>query len=324
MPRSSILRVAVGVAISAVLLGITLARVDLGRTAAAIGDAAPLGLLAAVAIVLVDLNLRALRWLVLLRRADPTTAPPPYRLALGYLTIGFAANAVLPARLGDVARAMLAGAAFGMPRLAMLGTILVERLADGFTMLALALGSSLLVTATVPELRQLASFGLVAAIVGAVVLVVAWFALTKLAKGGSALIDRVAGIVARVAAGAGALRSARGAASVVLLTVAVASTATIVSWTVARSVGVSLGPVEAVLFLSGVALSLAIPAAPGSLGTYEFVGVTILTSLGYSAEQALATMVLMRVVTTFPPAICGVISLLVLQVRPSALVAREG
>src|SRR4051812_20862308 len=191
MRRSSFLRLAVGIAISAILLGVTLARVDLGRTAEAIGAAAPLGLLAAVAIVLVDLNLRALRWLVLLRGADAETAAPPYRLAFGYLSIGFAANAVLPARLGDVARAMLAGTAFGMPRLAMLGTIMVERLADGLTMLALAFASSLLVTARVPELRQLATFGLVAAVIGGAVLVVGWFALPRLTKGDSGVLTRV-------------------------------------------------------------------------------------------------------------------------------------
>ena len=52
-----------------------------------------------------------------------------------YLAIGYFANSMLPARLGDVARAYLAGRAFGISRLAVLGTIVVERLADGLFIL---------------------------------------------------------------------------------------------------------------------------------------------------------------------------------------------
>ena len=320
MERPAFLRLALGVVISVVFLGITLSRVDLPKTAEAIGRAAPLGLAIGVGIVLVDVSLRALRWRVLLAGVDSAASPPSYRLALGYLTIGYAANAVLPARLGDVARAILAGSAFGMPRLAIFGTIMVERLADGLTMLGLALVSSILV-AGIAELRQLALFGLVAAVVGGFVVLVGWLVLSRSASRGVGILVRIAAIAGRVAAGAGALRSARGAALVGGLTVAVTMTAILVAWTVARSVGIPLQPLEAVLFMSGVALSLAIPAAPGSLGTYEFVGVAIVTSLGYPPEQGLATMVLMRVVTAFPPAIAGLISLVVLQVRPRTLLA---
>ncbi len=84
-------------------------------------------------------------------------------------------------------------------------------------------------------------------------------------------------------------------------------------------------PPQVVLFLSGIALSLAIPAAPGAIGTYEFVGKTIIVTLGFSAEQGLATILLMRLLTTVPPALAGLISLVVLHVRPSSIVhAAEG
>jgi hypothetical protein len=44
------------------------------------------------------------------------------------------------------------------------------------------------------------------------------------------------------------------------------------------------------------------------------------TSLGYSAEQGLATILLMRFITVFPPALAGLVSLFVLQVRPADIV----
>jgi uncharacterized membrane protein YbhN (UPF0104 family) len=53
--RRDIVRLLVGVAISAVFLAVTLSRVNLEEAAAAIGRAAPLGLAAAFVVVLIDL-----------------------------------------------------------------------------------------------------------------------------------------------------------------------------------------------------------------------------------------------------------------------------
>jgi uncharacterized membrane protein YbhN (UPF0104 family) len=128
------------------------------------------------------------------------------------------------------------------------------------------------------------------------------------------------GIVRRVTAGADALRDPRSALAFLGLTAVLTTTATLVAWAVTRAVGVDLSPIQTVLFLSGIALSLAIPAAPGALGTYEFVGVAIITGLGYTPEQGLATILLMRVLTTFPPALIGIGSIWALHVRPDSIV----
>jgi uncharacterized protein (TIRG00374 family) len=322
--RSAWARLLVGVVISAVFLAVTLRNVDLGKAADAIGRAAPLGLLAALVIVLIDLCLRALRWHVLLRKVEDATVRPPYRLAFGYLTLGFAANFVLPARLGDIARAILAAGTFRAPRLSIFGTILIERVSDGLTFLVLAILSSFVV-ASGTELRSLTGYAVVLVAVGLVVAAVGWFAISRSALASTRLASAAAGIVRRVSAGAGAFRHPRSAAAFLGLTALLATTATLVAWCVLRAVGVDLSPIETVLFLSGIALSLAIPAAPGAIGTYEFVGVTIVTGLGYTPEQGLATILLMRIVTTFPPALIGLVSIWALHVRPETIVdAGEG
>jgi uncharacterized protein (TIRG00374 family) len=316
--RRAIARLLVGIAISAVFLGVTLSRVNLAEAAAAIGRAAPLGLLAALVVVLVDLALRALRWHVLLRDVEGAASVPSYRLAFGYLTLGFAANAVLPARLGDVARAVLAADTFRTPRLAIFGTIMIERVSDGLIMLALAIASSLLV-ATASELQALTGYAILLVGAGLAVAVVGLVVITRPAFASTRIAILVTGLVRRVSAGAGAFRKPRAAAAFVGLTVLLATTDTIVAWTVAQAVGVHLSPIETVRFLSGLARSLAIPAAPGALGTYEFVGVAIITGLGYTPEQGLATILLMRILTTFPPALLGVVSIWALHVRPGSI-----
>ncbi len=319
LPRSSLVRLVVGVAISAVFLAITLRQVDLPTVADAIGRAAPAGLVIGVAIVLVDLCLRALRWFVLLRGLDDADGRATYRLAFGYLTLGFAANFVLPARLGDVVRAVLAAGTFRTPRLAMLGTVAIERVSDGVVMLGLALVSSFIV-ASASELKALTGYALVLAGAGLVVLLAGWFLISRTALASTRIAVLITQVASRLGAGADALRRPRSAAAFVALTGILATTATLVAWTVAQAVGVELSPIQAVLFLSGIALSLAIPAAPGAIGTYEFVGVAIITGLGYTAEQGLATILLMRVITTFPPALIGLVSVWALHIRPDAMV----
>jgi uncharacterized membrane protein YbhN (UPF0104 family) len=318
--NSPLVRLLLGVAISAVFLAVTLSQVDLEEAAAAIGQASPGLLVLAVVIVLVDLSLRALRWHVLLLHVEGAGARPPYRLAFGYLTLGFAANAVLPARLGDVARAVLAAGTFRTPRLAILGTVAIERISDGLTMLGLAILSSLVV-ASASELRALTGYAVAVGVAGLAAGAVGWVAVTRTRLAATRIGVLVNEIVGRLSAGGGALRHAGSAIAVVGLTGVLATSAILVAWTVLRAVGVELSPIETVLFLSGIALSLAIPAAPGSLGTYELVGVAIITGLGYSPEQGLATIFLMRVITTFPPALIGLVSIWALHVRPDTIAA---
>jgi uncharacterized protein (TIRG00374 family) len=311
-------RLLAGIAVSVVFLAVTLSRVNLAEAADAIGRAAPAGLAVAFLIVLVDLSLRALRWHVLLLNVEDVTVHPPYRLAFGYLTLGFAANFVLPARLGDIARAVLAADTFKAPRLSIFGTIMIERVSDGLTFLALAILSSLVV-ASASELRALTVYAVALAAGGLVAVVVGWLAITRTALASTRVASAMLGIVRRLSAGAGAFRHVRSAAAFLGLNAVLATTAILVAWTVSRAVGVNLGPIETVLFLSGIALSLAIPAAPGAIGTYEFVGVAIISGLGYTPEQGLATILLMRIITTFPPALIGLVSIWALHVRPDAI-----
>ena len=317
LPRSRPVRFILGALLGLALLGFTLARVDLAQTVDVIAGATAGWLVLGVAVVLVDLVIRAARWRTLLSGL-PGADRVPLILAIAYLAIGYLANALLPARLGDLARAYLAGTSFRVPRLAVFGTVVVERIADGGTMLTLAVASTLLV-AGIATVRTLIVLGAILAIVGVLILLAGWWLMARTAVGRTSIGGRIADVAGRIAAGLTALRTPRTAAIVALATSAAAGTSVLTAWLVARGVGVELGPTEAVLFMSAVALSLAIPAAPASLGTYEFVGVTVLTTLGYGSAQALATMVLLRAVSTFPSIILGLVSTWLLHLRPRAI-----
>jgi uncharacterized protein (TIRG00374 family) len=84
---------------------------------------------------------------------------------------------------------------------------------------------------------------------------------------------------------------------------------------ISGALSLPLDPAEWALVLGVLALSTAIPAAPGSLGTYEFAGVTVLGILGIGPSQALAATVLIHVIAALPPALLGLASTLILHVR---------
>ena len=82
----------------------------------------------------VDVGARGARWRALLA----PIAPLPYRRVLGYTYIGYLANNVLPARLGELYRSHALGEGEGVSRTTVLGTVVVERVVDTIMVVAIA------------------------------------------------------------------------------------------------------------------------------------------------------------------------------------------
>lgn len=91
----------------------------------------PWWFLGALAVYLCGWFLRVYRWQVLLMPLRKCT----YRSLFPVLFIGFAANNLMPARIGELLRAHFNGKKEGLPRAASLATIFLERLFDGLAML---------------------------------------------------------------------------------------------------------------------------------------------------------------------------------------------
>ncbi|MGA3057496.1 MAG: lysylphosphatidylglycerol synthase transmembrane domain-containing protein [Candidatus Limnocylindrales bacterium] len=303
-------RAAIGIAVSAIFAWATLSRVDLPAAGAALGRAAPLGLGLAVGFAWLEIGVRAWRWRFLLSPLGKVG----YDRAFAYTCIGYFANTLLPMRLGDVARAYLAATALRLPRLATLGSVATERLIDGLTILVVAAGLGF----TVVNASTMAPMGLWIAL--ALASVVALAALATLVAGRpqtvEALVPKsVRESIAQLVLGAEAVRSPRGVVTAVGATLTAYACAVGAIVAVAGSVGLHLTPIQAAFAMSWIALSTAIPAAPGSVGTYEFVGVSALTLLGQDPSSALAAVVLLHVLGTLPVALVGLVLTWALHLR---------
>jgi uncharacterized protein (TIRG00374 family) len=115
------------------LLGLFLHNVNLRRVAAEIVRAQPDWLALSLATMIVNLAIRARRWQYLLEPLGATSFGNAFRAT----AVGFAANSVLPARAGEVIRPYFLARHERMSATGAFATIILERLLDLITVLAL-------------------------------------------------------------------------------------------------------------------------------------------------------------------------------------------
>ena len=123
----------IGFLISAAILFLAFHRIDFRLLLENLQKANYLYLVPIVVVIFLSMALRALRWGYLLLPIKRVGFP---NLFAGIL-IGFMANNVLPVRMGEFVRAYIIGRSEQIRKSASFGTVVVERLFDGFTVLGL-------------------------------------------------------------------------------------------------------------------------------------------------------------------------------------------
>jgi glycosyltransferase 2 family protein len=286
---------AVGLLITAVFLVLALSRVDLPEFIDELRHVNYLWLLPSAACTLLGYMLRTLRWRVILSGA----ARAPITTLFSVLMMGFATNNLLPGRLGELWRAYLLGRKRNVRKTLALASVVVERVFDGLTLIAL-----LAVLSTIIELpgwgRQVEFFAaLIFVGATAVVVMLLWWPGVVRALLGLVLrplphawAGWVAGTFDAFVDGLGPLRRAPVLLGAALLSIGV--------WFLEGSSylllsrGINLGlpsgaEVPAMgLTLVTINLGIMVPSAPGYLGTQEFFGTSALGVFGVSPQSALA------------------------------------
>jgi len=135
----------IGILISLVFLYLAFRKVDWGELWLALREANYWWILPNIALVILSMWMRAYRWKFMVN--------PIKKVKMGSLfpsvMIGFMANNVLPARLGEFVRAYSLGNKENISRSATFATIMIERVFDGFSLL-LILWVSLLMYPELP------------------------------------------------------------------------------------------------------------------------------------------------------------------------------
>jgi uncharacterized protein (TIRG00374 family) len=311
--RRTAFRAALGIGISLIAIWILLRSVDVGAAIEVLRGANPVFVALMVVTCLVDVGARGARWQSLLR---PIKAIP-YRRVLGYTYVGYLANNVLPARLGELVRSHALGEGEALSRTTVLGTVVVERIVD--TLFVVALAALSVVVLSVRGVMSSAVL-LGAAFVGLlVVALVVGIALDRLP--GADRVTRFAARWPRLIELARRLREGLAVAGKPG-TVAAALAWSVVAWSASiatfllagKAVGIELTLAQGALLSSGVALATIVPSGPGYLGTFELTAVGIATTFGIGRDEAFAMALLVHAMILAVTSIGGVVAAIRLHV----------
>ena len=335
-----------GVSLAFVLLFFLI--VDLGEMGQALASAKYRFIVPAIALYFIALFFRAMRWQFLL---TPVSRISVARL-FPVVSVGYMANNLLPARLGEVARAYYLSRRENLSTSTGLATVIVERIYDGLTLLFLvALAVPFLIfggivegSGTTSEVTWAIVGGITALVfIGAIVVLT----LIALKPGFSGFIERLANLLPKpfrpkarelislFIEGLSVLKEPRRHLGVFLLSLPVWLLEGSMYLVVALSFDLpsyfepTAMVIPVVILVTAVSnLATSIPSSPGSLGTFEAPAVAALALVGLGGSQgaegvAGAYAVLVHVTALLPVTVLGLLYLWFGNISLSRLMRRD-
>lgn len=303
----------IGIVVSAIFIALFVRSSDFGEVKAAFRDANYALAALALPVYFVGLWVRTVRWQYLLRSVKRIPAIRLYPVVI----IGLMANNLIPARAGELARAYVLGERERISKTTSLGTIAVDRLFDGVTLVPLLLivaafaGGDASFPAGFGRNLNFAGLGIVMGILFGLAMGALFF-LTFAQSGRdwlhrlvhrfapSKLKPKVEGLLHSFFEGLQALRSP--------VDLGVAWLMSLVSWTleatmyymIALAFGIHEGFHVFLLLTAAANLAIAIVASQGGIGPFELVVSTTVVAFGAAPEVASAYAIGLHALLIFP------------------------
>lgn len=220
--------------------------------------------------------LKTLRWQWLLAPVAPLTFGqlfPP-------MLIGFAANNLLPAHLGEFIRVVVVRKKYGVPASTVLSTVVLERIFDVLAILAL-FGVGLLFTKDLPDNYRNAALLLGAGAIVGVVAVIVYLIWTEVflrfmtwSMGWFPFLPArlTTGIIAMLRNGAHGLASLRSGKAVLLIAISSLGQWFInglIAYVALKAFHIDVSPVEGLIVTGVTAIGVMVPSTPGYFGVIQ-------------------------------------------------------
>lgn len=303
----------IGFVISAGLMALVFWKTDLDVLWRACQSANYWYFLPSVGITFACFWLRAVRWQLLFAPIKKVNLHPLFSATM----IGFMANNLLPARLGEFVRAYVIGKQENVAKSASFGTIVVERVFDGLVLLSLLI-TVFLTNSSLPDWVVIS--GYVATLVYLVALgflIVLemrrdWAAVLLgrvLAPISRAFADRVLALLDSFAVGLQVLRRGKRLAAVIVLS--------FVHWVVfgltiyfaLLAFNLHLPFAVSLLVMSILGFAVTVPSSPGFIGTFHAACVGALALFSVSQSEALSFSIVYHASQYIPVTLVGLIYL---------------
>jgi uncharacterized protein (TIRG00374 family) len=289
----------IGIAVSVILIVLFVRSTPIGDMKRAFQEANPWIALASLPVYFLGLWVRTIRWQYLLRSVKRVSA----RRLFPVVIIGLMANNLIPARAGELARAYVLGQREKISKTTSLGTIAVDRLFDGVTLVPMMLivaafaGSDASFPVGFGKSLNFAGLGIVMAVLFGVAIAVLFY--MALSERGRDLLHRlvlrlapqrikpmVEGLLHSFFDGLAALRSPVDLGVAWLMSLISWSLEATMYYIVARAFGID-EPFYVFLLLTAAAnLAIAIVASQGGIGPFEIVASRTIIAFGASVSSA--------------------------------------
>jgi uncharacterized protein (TIRG00374 family) len=312
-----------GLLISALFVYLAFRKADYARIWSVIRSADPYRLLLIIVVVLFQYVVRAWRWDILLEPIKKTR----FLNRLHSTLIGFAGNCILPARLGEFMRANYLGYTENISGSSTFGTIVVERLFDGFTLLLILLIG--LMGTTFP--REWASIAsslrgtgvlLLLLYISLIIFLIGFKYKTKpflnllerlLFFLRRSLRSRIIDVIRNFSLGLVLSRNPYRWVQAIFYSLLLWFSYLYQIQLIEQSIGLALPFIATFLVLAMASFGVMIPSAPGFIGTFHLSVLYAFLFYGTGKEEALSAAILWHAALYFPTILLGFISFLVLH-----------
>jgi len=309
------LKLIIGAVLSLGLLGVLFYGMDFGRLRDAL-EKTKLAYVGAVALLQIGfLLVRSVRWRYLMHPVKP-------RIPVGSLfsatMIGFMANNVLPARLGEFVRAYAIGRKEEVSTGSAFATIVVERLFDGLSVLFLLIVSLMFMPEHVAgklggTLRHAGevSLGAYCVLIALIVLSLRHPSLPRRITAAvvkpvsGKLAERLCDLADRFVHGLSVVRSPGLMAKIIAITVVHWGLLPSTVYLLFRGMDIPLGVYSSVLVFTLICIGVALPSTPGYVGTFDYAAVLGLTMLGIDEPTALGFAIVAHAANYLPVTLLG-------------------
>ena len=237
--------------------------------------------------------LKAMRWSWLLTPVSPLTA----RQLFPPLLIGFAANNILPAHLGEFVRVFVVRKQHKVPFSTVFSTVVLERIFDVVAILGL-FSVGLMFTNDLPDDYRKSAIFLAAGCVFVVVCVAFyliwtdWFLrLTETIIGWvpfipASLTGKILDVLRAGAHGLAALRSGRTVLLIMLNSIAQWLLNGLLAYTALRAFHVPVTPTAGMIITGVIAIGVTIPSSPGYFGVIQYCFAISMAAQGHDVDPS--------------------------------------
>ncbi len=253
-----------------------------------------------------ELGFRIIRWRVLLSQLKPS--PAGYKITIAFVS-GYAANNVLPAKLGEAFRADLLGRLANVSRLTVFGSIIVERLFDMLMVLGMTAWGVFFVTTTHLNTLEDVTKGLTLLLAPIALLVIlVYFFVARKSNHLNVRLRAWSGKVQNLLHGLHVLEDSSSYLKLLSSTLAIWTLNCLAIWSIMMALDIQLDVNQTILMIGITGISTAIPAAPAGIGTLQYAFYVTAVLFEFSPSTAFVASVIVQIVLLGSATVVGAIA----------------